>query len=167
MVKFMYWLKQNVGKTEIDEITAAAYLDKLRSEVEGNLGLSFGTISAYSDNAAMCHYAVSEESNKKLMPRGLYLVDSGGQYLEGTTDITRTFALGELTEEEKECFTLVASCMLRLLNVKFPYGCHGIISTLRPENCFGEGGLILTTEQATASASWAASMSVRTESAGA
>lgn len=125
MVKFMYWLKQNVGKTEIDEITAAAYLDKLRSEVEGNLGLSFGTISAYSDNAAMCHYAVSEESNKKLMPRGLYLVDSGGQYLEGTTDITRTFALGELTEEEKECFTLVASCMLRLLNVKFPYGCHG------------------------------------------
>ena len=90
----MYWLKQNVGKTEIDEITAAAYLDKLRSEVEGNLGLSFGTISAYSDNAAMCHYAVSEESNKKLMPRGLYLVDSGGQYLEGTTDITRTFALG-------------------------------------------------------------------------
>ena len=123
--KFMYWLKQNVGKTEIDEITAAAYLDKLRSEVEGNLGLSFGTISAYSDNAAMCHYAVSEESNKKLMPRGMYLVDSGGQYLEGTTDITRTFALGELTEEEKECFTLVASCMLRLLNVKFPYGCHG------------------------------------------
>lgn len=75
MVKFMYWLKQNVGKTEIDEITAAAYLDKLRSEVEGNLGLSFGTISAYSDNAAMCHYAVSEESNKKLMPRGLYLVE--------------------------------------------------------------------------------------------
>lgn len=125
MVKFMYWLKNNIGKIEMDEITAAAYLDQLRSEQEGNLGLSFGTISAYSDNAAMCHYAVSEESNKKLMPRGLYLVDSGGQYYEGTTDITRTFALGEVTEEEKEYFTIVASCMLRLLNIKFPYGCHG------------------------------------------
>lgn len=125
MVKFMYWLKNNIGKLEMDEMTAAAYLDQLRSEQEGNLGLSFGTISAYSDNAAMCHYAVSEESNKKLMPRGLYLVDSGGQYYEGTTDITRTFALGEVTEEEKEYFTIVASCMLRLLNIKFPYGCHG------------------------------------------
>lgn len=125
MVKFMYWLKQNIGRTEMDEISAADRLEQLRREQDGNLGLSFGTISAYMDNAAMCHYAVSEESNKKLRPRGLYLVDSGGQYYEGTTDITRTFALGELTEEEKECFTVVASCMLRLLNIKFPYGCHG------------------------------------------
>lgn len=125
MVKFMYWLKHNIGKIEIDELSAAAYLDELRSGQEGNLGLSFNTISAYSDNAAMCHYSASEESNKKLMPRGLYLVDSGGQYYEGTTDITRTFALGELTQEERESFTLVACCMLRLLDVKFPYGCCG------------------------------------------
>ena len=125
VVKFMYWLKQNIGKTEIDELSAAAHLDRLRARQEGNLGLSFGTISAYSDNAAMCHYAASEESNRKLMPRGLYLVDSGGQYYEGTTDITRTFALGEITQEEREYFTLVACCMLRLLDVKFPYGCRG------------------------------------------
>lgn len=125
MVKFMYWLKHNIGKIEIDELSAAAYLDELRGGQEGNLGLSFNTISAYSDNAAMCHYSASEESNKKLMPRGLYLVDSGGQYYEGTTDITRTFALGELTQEERESFTLVACCMLRLLDVKFPYGCCG------------------------------------------
>lgn len=125
MVKYIYWLKKNVGQMEIDELSAAAYLDDLRSGIEGNLGLSFPTISAYSDNAAMCHYSATEESNKKLQPRGLYLVDSGGQYYEGTTDITRTIALGEVTAEEKKYFTLVAACMLRLLSVKFPYGCHG------------------------------------------
>lgn len=125
MVRFMYWLKQNIGTLEMDEMSASDYLDQLRREQDGNLGLSFPTISAYSDNAAMCHYSVSEESNKKLMPRGLYLVDSGGQYYEGTTDITRTFALGELTQEEKECFTLVACCTLRLMDAKFPYGCRG------------------------------------------
>lgn len=125
MVKFMYWLKQNIGKIQMDEMSAASYLKQLRGEQEGNLGLSFATISAYGDNAAMCHYAVTKESNRKLTQRGLYLVDSGGQYYEGTTDITRTFALGELTDEEKECFTIVASCMLRLLNIKFPYGCRG------------------------------------------
>ena len=125
VVKYLYWLKKNVGKMDIDEISASDHLDGLRAEQEGNLGLSFDTISAYSDNAAMCHYSATPESSKKLQPRGLYLVDSGGQYLEGTTDITRTIALGETTQEEKRCFTLVACCMLRLMSVKFPYGCRG------------------------------------------
>lgn len=125
VVKFICWLKQNIGKIEIDEITAADYLDGLRKEQEGYIGPSFETISAYSDNAAMCHYSATKETSRQLLPKGLYLVDSGGQYYEGTTDITRTIALGELTKEERECFTLVASCMLRLLDVKFPYGCRG------------------------------------------
>ena len=125
MVKYLYWLKQNIGKTELDEISVSEYLDSLRAQQEGNLGLSFNTISAYADNAAMCHYKATEESSKKLEKRGLYLVDSGGQYYEGTTDITRTIALGEITEEEKKCFTLVACCMLRLASVQFLHGCRG------------------------------------------
>lgn len=125
MAKYLYWLKQNVGKTDLDEIAASTYLDHLRAEQEGNLGVSFATISAYSDNAAMCHYSATKETSKKLLPRGLYLVDSGGQYYEGTTDITRTVALGEITAEERKYFTLVASCMLRLMTVRFPYGCRG------------------------------------------
>lgn len=125
MVKYLYWLKQNVGKMDLDEIAASDYLDQLRGEQEGNLGLSFTTISAYAAHAAMCHYSATEETSIKLLPEGLYLVDSGGQYYEGTTDVTRTVALGEITAEERRCFTLVASCMLRLMTARFPYGCHG------------------------------------------
>ena len=74
----------------------------------------------------MCHYSATEESNTRLEPKGLYLVDSGRQYYEGTTDITRTIALGPLTDEEKEHFTLVAISMLRLGAVRFLYGCRGL-----------------------------------------
>lgn len=125
MIHHLRWMKENIGKIEMDEISVQEHLDHLREETEGNLGLSFNTISAYGENAALCHYSATPETNKKLEPRGLYLVDSGGQYYEGTTDITRTIALGSVTEEEKKYFTLIAACMLRLLNVKFPYGCHG------------------------------------------
>lgn len=125
MIHHLHWMKENIGKIEMDEISVQEHLDHLREETEGNLGLSFNTISAYGENAALCHYSATPETNKKLEPRGLYLVDSGGQYYEGTTDITRTIALGPVTEEEKKYFTLIAACMLRLLNVKFPYGCHG------------------------------------------
>lgn len=126
MTKFIYWLKKNIGKIPMDEISVADYLDSLRRGQEGNLGLSFPTISAYGANAAMCHYSATEESNAKLEARGFYLVDSGGQYYEGTTDITRTIALGELTDEEREHFTLTLISMLRLGNVRFLYGCRGL-----------------------------------------
>lgn len=128
MVRFIRWLKEAVNKeaSEVDECSAAARLDALRAEQEGFLDLSFETISAYGPNAAMCHYSASEESSAVLKPAGLYLVDSGGQYLEGTTDVTRTIALGPLTEKEKEYFTLVACSMLRLLAAKFPSGSRGV-----------------------------------------
>lgn len=128
MVRFIRWLKEAVNKeaSEVDEYSAAARLDALRAEQEGFLDLSFETISAYGLNAAMCHYSASEESSAVLKPAGLYLVDSGGQYLEGTTDVTRTIALGPLTEKEKEYFTLVACSMLRLLAAKFPSGSRGV-----------------------------------------
>lgn len=126
MVKFIRWLKENVGKMPMDEISVSNYLDQLRKEQEGNLGLSFHTISAYGAHAAMCHYSATEETNIPLETRGLYLVDSGGQYYEGTTDITRTIAVGELTTEEKEHFTLTVISMLRLGAVQFLYGCSGV-----------------------------------------
>ena len=77
-------------------------------------------------HGAMCHYSATPESNISLEPRGLYLIDSGGQYYEGTTDITRTIAMGPVTDEEKEHFTLVLMSMLRLGDVKFLHGCRGL-----------------------------------------
>ena len=102
-------------------------LEEFRKEQEGYIEPSFATISAYGANAAMCHYSATKESDTVLEDHGFYLVDSGGQYYEGTTDITRTIALGELTEEEKEHFTLVLISMLRLKEVKFLYGCRGCL----------------------------------------
>ena len=94
MTKLIYWLKTNIGKIPMTEMSVAEYSEELRRQQEGNLGVSFNTISAYRENAAMCHYSATVESNKELKPEGLYLIDSGGQYYEGTTDITRTMALG-------------------------------------------------------------------------
>lgn len=126
VTKFMYWLKKNVGTIPMTEISVSDYLQSLRKEQEGYLEDSFNTISAYGENAAMCHYSATPESNKTIEPKGLYLVDSGGQYYEGTTDITRTIAMGPLTDEEKEHFTLVAMSMLRLGHARFLYGCRGL-----------------------------------------
>lgn len=125
VTKFMYWLKTNVGKISISEISASDYLEKLRSEIDTYLDLSFDTISAYKENAAMMHYSATPETDAELAPEGMLLVDSGGQYYEGTTDITRTFVLGAISGEEKKHFTLVAKSMLNLANAKFLYGCTG------------------------------------------
>ncbi len=126
MVKFIRWLKENVGKIPMTEMSVSNHLDNLRAEQEGNLGLSFHTISAYGEHAAMCHYSATKETDIPVEARGLYLVDSGGQYYEGTTDITRTIAVGELTKEEREHFTLTVISMLRLGAVKFLHGCRGV-----------------------------------------
>lgn len=126
MTKFIYWLKKNMGRIPMDEISVSDYLEKLRMDQEGCIGLSFATISAYGAHGAMCHYSATPESNISLEPRGLYLIDSGGQYYEGTTDITRTIAMGSVTDEEKEHFTLVLMSMLRLGDVKFLHGCRGL-----------------------------------------
>ncbi len=126
VTKFMYWLKTKVGKEEITEITASDYLENLRREQEGFIELSFDTICAYQEHAAMMHYSASKETDVSLKSEGLLLVDSGGQYYEGTTDITRTFVLGSIEEEWKKHFTLVVKSMLNLANAKFLYGCTGL-----------------------------------------
>lgn len=125
LTKFIYWLKKNIGKIPMNEYSAAMYLDNLRREVEGFLDLSFPTISGYMENAAMMHYEATETENKELRAEGMLLVDSGGQYMGGTTDVTRTIVLGEISEEVKKHFTLVTVGMLNLTAAKFLYGCTG------------------------------------------
>jgi Xaa-Pro aminopeptidase len=125
VTKFMYWLKTNVGKIPMSEMSASDYLANLRAQIDTYIDLSFDTIAAYKANAAMMHYSATPETDAWLQPEGMLLVDSGGQYYEGTTDITRTFILGPVTDEEKKHFTLVAKSMLNLANAKFLYGCTG------------------------------------------
>ena len=124
--KFMYWLKNNIGKIPMTEISASDYLEARRREQEGFVELSFHTISAYGPNAAMMHYSATPESNAELKPEGFLLVDSGGHYYEGSTDITRTMALGTITEEMREHFTAVCRSNMNLANARFLYGCSGL-----------------------------------------
>lgn len=126
VTKFMYWLKKNVGKLEMDEISVSDYLQSLREGMEGYRDISFDTICGYEANAAMMHYKAMPGSASKLEPKGMLLVDSGGHYDFGTTDITRTFVLGPITKEQKKHFTLVAKSNLNLANVHFLYGCNGL-----------------------------------------
>lgn len=123
--KFMYWLKNSIGKEEITEMSATSMLENFRKEQEGYIESSFDTISAYGTNAAMMHYTASPSSNAVLQGKNLLLVDSGGQYFEGTTDITRTIALGEVDENIKKHFTAVLRSMIALSNTKFLHGTKG------------------------------------------
>lgn len=125
LCKFIYWLKTNIGKIPINEYSAAMHMDKLRKEIDGFLDLSFPTICGYKENAAMMHYEATESSYKELAAEGMLLIDSGGQYVGGTTDVTRTIVLGSISEEVKKHFTAVAIGMLRLTNATFLYGCTG------------------------------------------
>lgn len=125
LTKFLFWMKAQAGKEPIDEFGAAKRLDAMRAEIEGFLGLSFETISAYQSNAAMAHYSADEKNASKIEAEGFYLVDSGGQYMGATTDVTRTIALGTITDERKMHFTKVVCAMLRLADAKFLYGCTG------------------------------------------
>lgn len=141
VTKFMYWLKHTIGTCDMTEMTAAHKIEELRAEQGNYIEPSFVTIAAYKENAAMCHYHPSDEVCKKLKPEGLLLVDSGGQYLEGTTDITRTYALGPLTEKEKEYYTIVAAAMLKVLTMKFLHGCRGINLDYTIREAFWKRGL--------------------------
>ena len=141
VTKFMYWLKHTIGTCNMTEMTAAHKIEELRAEQGNYIEPSFVTIAAYKENAAMCHYHPSDEVCKKLKPEGLLLVDSGGQYLEGTTDITRTYALGPLTEKEKEYYTIVAAAMLKVSTMKFLHGCRGINLDYTIREAFWKRGL--------------------------
>ncbi len=125
LTRFIYWLKTNIGKREITEITAADKLEEFRREIPECIGLSFPTIGGYKANAAMMHYSATPESHAVLGPEGLFLVDSGGQYMGATTDVTRTIVLGPVSDEVKMHYTAVAAGMLQMTNARWLYGCTG------------------------------------------
>ncbi len=123
--KFIYWIKNHPDKKSLTELTAGAKLDAFRGEVPGFIEYSFPTISAYQANAAMMHYEATEESHARLSDEGFYLVDSGGQYMGATTDVTRTISLGVLTDAQRKHYTLTACGMLDLADAQWLYGCTG------------------------------------------
>ncbi|MEM7513846.1 MAG: aminopeptidase family protein P, partial [Bacteroidota bacterium] len=125
LVKFLIWLEGNIEKEEITELSAAQKLEEYRREQTGFISNSFQTISGYNGNGAIVHYSVTEETAQKMEASGIYLLDSGGQYLNGTTDITRTIALGTPKAEQKKDFTLVLKGHIRLAMAIYPEGTKG------------------------------------------
>lgn len=126
MVKFLYWLTKYAGQEKMDEYSVGEKLRGFRAEGENFVGESFGSIIGYKGNGAIVHYSAKKEGSAEITNDCSILVDSGGQYLEGTTDITRTLALGEVSDEFKKDSTLVLKGMIQLSMVKFPKGTKGV-----------------------------------------
>ncbi len=124
MVDFLFWLKRNIGSIDITEISLADHLEECRRE-RGAYDLSFSTIAGYEDHGAIVHYSATEESNAELKAEGFVLVDSGGQYEDGTTDITRTIALGAVEQSRKEHYTAVLKGHIALASAVFDKGTTG------------------------------------------
>lgn len=140
VTRFMYWLKSHVGTEEITEISAVSKLEAYRAQSEGYLGPSFDPIMAYGPHGAIVHYEATSETDAVMQPRGLCLADTGGHYSEGTTDVTRTIALGELTAEERRAYTLVLKGHLRLGAAKFLEGvCGQNLDVLARQPLWDEG----------------------------
>ena len=125
VTKFIYWLKNTIGKEPLTELKCCDKLEQLRRSQDGCFDLSFPTIAGYMSNGAIIHYEPTPETDAELSPEGFLLVDSGGQYLDGTTDITRTIALGPLSDKMKEYYTLVLKAHIDLAKAKFPRGTIG------------------------------------------
>ena len=141
VTKFMYWLKKNIGSIPMDEVSVAEKIDGLRAQQEGFIELSFPTISAYGINGAIIHYGAQKETCAVLKPEGMLMIDSGGHYIDGTTDITRTFILGPVTPEMKKHYTLVLRAMLSMRATRFLHGCTGANLDIRAREVLWEHGL--------------------------
>jgi len=125
LTHFFYWLEQNIEKEEMTELSLMNKVYQFRSEQDAFKDESFGTICGYRAHGAEPHYSTTKESDVKIKKEGILLIDSGAQYINGTTDITRTIPFGELNEEEKTDFTLVLKGMMQLAMAKFPQGTRG------------------------------------------
>ena len=143
MTKFLYWLSSYIGKPEISELTEITIDEKLtslRAEQPLYRDISFDTIAGYGTHAAIVHYEATPETDIPLQPKGMLLLDSGAQYLDGTTDITRTIALGPLTDLEKQIYTLVLKGHIQIELCKFPSGSSGTqIDILARKDMWREG----------------------------
>lgn len=125
LTRFMKWLKEHVGKEEITEISAAEKLESFRESMENYLSPSFDPIMGYGPHGAIIHYSATEETDVALQPESFLLSDTGGHYLEGSTDVTRTFVLGPLTEQMRHHYTAVLRGHLNLGGAVFKAGCTG------------------------------------------
>ena len=141
VTKFIYYIKKNIGKKPLSELDAADIILGFRREQEDFLGVSFDTIAGYGGNAAMMHYTATPESYADLEPHGFLLVDSGGHYLQGTTDITRTIALGPISAEQRHAYTTTVRANLRLATAHFPDGARGENLDILARGPFWDEGL--------------------------
>lgn len=140
-VRFMKWLKENVGKTTITEMSAAEKLDEFRMEMGNFIRPSFEPIASYGEHCALMHYTSTPETDLELKEGNVFLTDTGAGFYEGSTDITRTYALGEIPEVMKEHFTLTLMGNLGLANARFLYGCTGLNLDLMARKPLWDRGL--------------------------
>jgi Xaa-Pro aminopeptidase len=141
MTKFLYWLHTKVAaNSPLTELSVSEKLERIRSEQPLYRGLSFDTIAGYQEHGAIVHYEATPETDMPLKPEGFLLLDSGAQYLDGTTDITRTIPLGPLTDEQKRVYTLVLKGHIQIELCKFPTGASGTqLDILAREALWREG----------------------------
>jgi len=139
--KFFYWLEKNLGKERVTEISASEKLLEFRKEQPNFVGPSFATIAAYNEHGASPHYCSTPETDVELKRDGIFLLDSGGQYLDGTSDVTRTICLGEATERQKSDFTLALKGTINLAMAKFPYGTRGYQIEMLARKALWDNGL--------------------------
>lgn len=125
IIRFLKWIENNIGKIEITELSASDKLESFRAAQDLFIGNSFAAISGYNGHGAIVHYRVTGESDVPLQSEGIYLIDSGGQYLDGTTDITRTIALGTPTQEQRIAFTAILKAHIAVATAEFPVGTRG------------------------------------------
>jgi Xaa-Pro aminopeptidase len=125
MINFLYWITTNIAKEKITELSVCNKLMEFRSQQEYFVGESFHSIVGYQAHGAIVHYHVTKDTDLTIEPKGILLIDSGGQYLDGTTDITRTITLGDVTQEQQKDFTLVLKGMIQLAKVVFPVNTKG------------------------------------------
>ncbi|MDD3080512.1 MAG: aminopeptidase P family protein [Paludibacter sp.] len=141
LVQFFKWLEENVGSGNVNEVSLDEKLSEFRSKQKGFMGASFGSIAGYGPHGAIVHYSATHESASTLKPEGIFLLDSGGQYIDGTTDITRTISLGNPTDNQKKDFTLVLKGHIALSRAVFPAGTRGSQIDMLARKALWENGL--------------------------
>jgi len=141
LTKFFFWLENNIASEGITELSAAEKLLTFRSRQEHFISPSFSTIAAWNEHGALPHYSATADTNATLGVRGIFLLDSGGQYLDGTTDITRTIAVGLPSPQQKSDFTKVLKGMISLASAKFPAGTRGVQLDILARKALWQNGL--------------------------